>query len=362
MLNSFKKTISLNNLDSGCVSGQIATLLIFMMVIVLVMVLVTVNLGEVANFALDLSNGADSAVLAITNNLATYSTLLWEAMGKSYKECTWTLGWLDAIIMIVCIAIGGPFLGGLIGACIVAAVNGIAYGSWDAAVSGFLDGLTFAAACIGGGVAGVGVGNAIGVAGLGQVGMIAGMVSMTTNWVMRDQIKVEGIREAAKQLNGLSQEDMMTQTAVYTAFISTINDPNTIQDYFDSDSNGDNQEKIPYFQFWWDRRTDHLKKKYNTPAITQYIEDFKNNAVIPLITYLDAATSSGGLFARQEIEGSNAAGTDGPLVALLRATQKSSSEQYITFWYRGPNKTNYDCWAKPCATCSTDCGAADPLD
>ena len=354
MLSLFKKTISLTNLDSGCFSGQIATILIFLMVIVLVMILVTINLGQVANFALDLSNAADSAILGITNSCATQAQLLWEGMGGQSKICALG-GTFELLILLTTGPIG------------LAVVRGVYYGSFDAALSGFLDGLVFVVSIVGGFIAG------------GIIGAIVASVAVTYNFVMKSQEKIEALEEAAKQLNGLPQKDQITQTAVYTAFLNTVNDPNMIQDYFDSDANGDNQEMVPYFQFWWDRRINHLKKHYTSgiQPIIDAIQAFRatisqlDTSTTPptlgILPYLEGATGitgalqKNGFFSRSEIENYDASipgpEPDGALVALLRAIKSSSGEQYITFWSPGPNKNNYDCWTAthpPCPPCQEE--------
>ncbi|MCM8797121.1 MAG: hypothetical protein NC923_04500 [Candidatus Omnitrophica bacterium] len=369
MFTFLRKTISLSNLRCGCVLGQISTLLIFMMVIILAMILVTVNLGQLTNFALDLSNAADFSVLIITNSIATHMHILWEAMGKKDKICQ--LGGIFELILFFILFIPSLLLFGTgltgiiiatkIGGLGLSLARGIYYGSFNAALSGFLDGLIF----------GVTVGSGF---MLGTFATLLAFTSATANWVIKSEMSAEAIEEAAKQLNGLSQEDSIAQSAVYTAFLNTVNDPSKIQDYYDSDADGNYTEMVPYFQFWWARRIQYVKRRYgaNSTAVKNAIDNFKNNAVLPFLNYLNSVLANGGLFSRQEIEGS-----DGPLVALLRATKKAAGEPHIKFWSPGPNKENYECWQKygcfpdpdtaECAGCMSLCtgylpGCIDDVD
>ena len=373
MLTPFKRIMSLANLDCGCVSGQIATLLVFLLVIVLVMALVTINLGQLANWAMDLSNAADAAVLTITNQLATYAQTLYEAMGNQDEICN--LGGIFQVLLLVISVVIGMFTGigfiltALLAGGVLAAARGIYYGSADAALSGFLDGVAFAVVCYGGALAGPALG--IGAAG----GAIVAGASATANWVIQDRMKVEAIEEASRQLNGLAKEDQIAQGAIYTALISIVNDPNTIQDYFDSDGNGDTQELVPYFQFWWERRIEWMKSNSGTLAITTAINAFLEGAVKPMITYLDGdatatppvvgALENGGLFWRGDTDGGGTTSpyNDGSLIALLRATQ--SYLPLTNFWFPGPSKTTYNCWvthnccpscaSASCASCASLC-------
>lgn len=103
MLRYLEKITSLKNLSYARPSGQIATLLMLVMVGVLVMIMVTVNLGKVSNTATSLSNAADSAALYLASQLATKSTQLYQALDYKTEKCQ--KGGFMALFLAIIVAI-----------------------------------------------------------------------------------------------------------------------------------------------------------------------------------------------------------------------------------------------------------------
>lgn len=154
--------ISLRNLIKANAKGQIATVLILMMVAALIFVLVTVNLGTVSVTATNLANTADSASLYLASQLATKSNVLWESLGRKTKKCKF--GGFFGILLSVIGAIIGSFIfpglgtmaGAMLGGAIGGAIGGlITEGSFMGAFKGAIQGAMVGAA-IGGGITAVG--------------------------------------------------------------------------------------------------------------------------------------------------------------------------------------------------------------
>jgi len=143
MLSGFYKRFSLNNLREGKPLGQVATLLILMIVVILIMILTTVNLGQLAISTTNLSNVADGAALNLASQLATRSYSLYKGLGNSLCKCK-SGGF-------------GGLIGAIIGAIIVIVVTVVTYGAGTAPTMAAAFGSTttmVAAGAIGGAIGG----------------------------------------------------------------------------------------------------------------------------------------------------------------------------------------------------------------
>ena len=108
--------------------------------------------------------------------------------------------------------------------------------------------------------------------------------SSVYNAYVEDQIASDAMSAATKAINGLPEYDTYREGVFYQALTQLVDDPNTTKDKnickesleegkdecesgdkfdpYDSDGDGDKKEKVPYFQYWWDRRIEVLKKIY----------------------------------------------------------------------------------------------------
>lgn len=151
---------------------------------------------------------------------------------------------------------------------VAAGPAGIAVGSVGAGSAGAI------AAASGIAVAGVGAGaasgGAIATAGAGQAVMgTLGVASKVYNTYVDQQMSQAAISAAAKSINGLLEYDRYRENVFFQALSQTVDDPtktdsvcvdNKECDPHDSDGDGDTDEKVPYFQYWWDVRVLALKK------------------------------------------------------------------------------------------------------
>ncbi|MDP2043762.1 MAG: pilus assembly protein TadG-related protein, partial [Candidatus Omnitrophota bacterium] len=101
MLQAIQKTTSLARISKRKLSGQIATILILMIVAVLIFVLVIINLGKVSLTTTTLANAADSAALTLGSQLATKANSLWHSLDNQTEKCKKS-GWFKIILAIVC--------------------------------------------------------------------------------------------------------------------------------------------------------------------------------------------------------------------------------------------------------------------
>lgn len=158
-LQDIKALTSLNNLKKGRPLGQVATLLILIITAVLIFVLIVANIGQVSNYATNLSNASDAASLYLASQLGTksyqLSASLYNSCGSPTRCCTKT-GLLSTILAIIVAIIA-------IVITIYCAPAGVALWSW---VAGAGAPYVIGAGMLGGAVGG-GIGGAI--AGTGWV-------------------------------------------------------------------------------------------------------------------------------------------------------------------------------------------------
>lgn len=185
-------------------------------------------------------------------------------------------------------------------------------------------------------------------AAIGAIG--GGVLSPMSNIymaVVADQMTSAAFSAAAKALSGLPEYDRYREGVFLQALSQTIDDPNKTQDIYDFDGDGDTQEKVPYFQYWWDRRTAELKgivptlKSLTQNFINAPLTDFQNSAknqYTQICSTIDDQTiCTAGPLSRQEVEGS-----DGALVELTRALEDAGYG--ISFYKPGkPPLDSLDC-------------------
>lgn len=311
MFTNLCKISSLNNLGKKGPGpffkkgGQIATILIVMMVAVLIFILVTVNVGRTSTYATTLANAADAAALSLGSQLATHGYVLREGLKTGaddsdgeYSEdppqvCKrggWMVWLLAPIDPVVGGYLGGRYqgTGGRQGVRQSLKLNNTVVCS---AAAGFVAG---------------GVYGAI-------AGAILGAIVATYNYHMEQRLSEHAISEASEQLSQLSDKDAAREDVFYQVLLKTVDDPNEIADYFDSDADGDTEELVPYFQYWWDRRMEKYVEV--TEQLTQAVENLING---PLSSLEDAADTFLGTLDRQETKG-----VDGSIVELARALEQA---------------------------------------
>ena len=176
MLRYLEKITSLKNLSRARPSGQIATLLMLVMVGVLVMIMVTVNLGKVSNTATSLSNAADSAALYLASQLATKSTQLYQGLGNETEKChkggfmAMFLAIIIAIIIVVVCIMFPAILPAMFtvvnaaGATVASTMTLMVAGALGGAVGGALGGAIAGTGVLSGAIQGAMIGAAIGSA------------------------------------------------------------------------------------------------------------------------------------------------------------------------------------------------------
>ncbi len=382
MISYLYKTMSLNSLRSTKPSGQIATLLMLIMVAVLIFVLVTVNIGQISVTTTNLSNAADAASLYLASQLGTKSRMLSDALrkacGKPTKCCTKT-GWGGIIggifgaglgillapftfgASLALTTIGNAVIGGTIGGAIGGAIAGP--GALQGAIQGFSVGLAIGGAVtsLGGPAmyqvtpATVGSTELAGVMTQGSTLMVAntplalltstgGIVGTTLaagasiyNAYIADKITQAAFSAAAKALNGLPQAaDRFREGVFLQALSQTVDDPNMHIDEFDSDEDGDIEEKVPYFQYWWERRIANAKT--NLAQLKTLIDEFFNGKMVhgefqagPAKVFRDFIAEQyapGGALSRQELDG-----VDGSIILLARGLEDAGYD--LSFYKSG---------------------------
>jgi hypothetical protein len=347
-LNNFKRKRS--------ISSQVATLLILMITAILIFVLVVTNIGQISNYATNLSNAVDAGSLYLASQIATKSFILSKALMDKCgnpEKCCKKRGLLSAILGIAFAIVGiftfQPWLvsHGLsqFAATVVAGAIGGAVGG---GIGGAIQGTGFLRGALQGAIIGAGIGGgaAAGFKYLPSIGLsseagailgitLSAGASLYTAYV-RDQMLQDAMNRFVKVLNGLPEKDSWREGVFLQVLSSTVDDPNKIQDEFDSDGDGDTQELVPYFQYWWDRHIDFLKGRL--PSGLSVISRFLNNYFNPF--YLDTKDFLKQMD-RKEVECSCGSDSEGPLSELFRAIKGCG---YDIFWKEGPDKDSLLSW------------------
>jgi len=306
MISSFYKKFSLNNLGNDRPNGQIATILILIMVVVLIFILTTVNLGQLSISSTNLSNVADSASLYMASQLASranqISISLRNSCGNPLECCSSGWGWLSwifvgVVVIIVTVATWGygtPYV--IAAATAAGAAAGVVAASFagTSVLQGALQGAIMGAAIGGGATAGAEIGagagasglspgevvglaemqatglaNELGVAAASQIAayttagiIVGGSLATGTslyNAYVADQNQAAAFAAASRMLNGLPAYDLVRESVLLQVFSQTVDDPNKDIDSDDLNGNGDVNEKVSHFLYWWGGRASYLK-------------------------------------------------------------------------------------------------------
>lgn len=155
-----------------------------------------------------------------------------------------------------------------------------------------------------------------------------GMGSSIYSASVKAQVLEDALDQFAKAMNGLPEHDQIREGIMLRAFSQVVDDPRKHVDAGDSDKDGDEQEEVPWFQWWWKQR------QLRFPALIQELNRLTDAFLDgPLATFERKAKESytlrqeqqcddeGGCWtvtiparlSRQEIDG-----VDGPVVKLLR--------------------------------------------
>ena len=414
MLTNFRNIISLTNLRSKP-QGQVATLLILMMVAVLILILVTVNLGTLSLQATTLSNAADAGSLYLASQLSTKANVLWKSLGQTTERCK-KGGWASIIFAIVLaivavvvtilsygtaaapmwalVAAGaaGGAVGGAAGGAYAGtgATRGAIQGAVIGAAIGYGAGATTVGAggtTTGAGTAGanttiaasstaaatpvafgtpvaagtyVATGSVIVPASAGAVAANTALIAGAAlyNQSVESRMTSDAFAAAAKALNGLPEYDQYREGVFLQALSQTIDDPNTVADAYDSDGDGDTQEKVPYFQYWWDRRIQELKNII--PTLKSLTDNFVKGPLSDAQEFAkeqytvsctrdadEGVICTPAFLGRKEVED-----FDGPVAAVARALENAG---YDTSFYKPgtPPPDDPDC---------DECGPDDYYD
>ena len=312
MLTGFCKRFSLNNLKTDKPRGQIATLLILIIVVILVMILTTVNLGVISIEATRLSNAADSASLYLASQLATKANTLWNHLGQSFGFCKKGWGFLGSLFSIL-----DPFSMAFVGSAL-----GVYDNPWQGMIKGVENGVKIGGAIL----AGLAMPGGPYTAAIMGVIAAAGIIYQDS---VAMQMTAEGMKDISAQLSGLPELDRIRESVFLQALSQTVDDPNKAPDTYDSDGDGDTQKVVPYFQYWFDRRTAELENI--VPQLKLYTEAFVNG---PLTDFRDFAETqyTNGPFSRQGVDDVS---VDGIVVEVAKALKEAGDIFAVSFWKPG---------------------------
>lgn len=376
-----RKISSLNNFKSSALSGQIATILILIMVAMIIFILVTLNIGNVSFKATKVANTADSAALYLASIIATQAHYIYHALGDSYHYCV-KGGWLGAILAFITAVIlticGHPeswywFALELIAACAAAGAIGnyIATGTLKGAVQGAIQGAAIGAAfAIGGGY--VPSENVLVVLGTNLVTFQAiaaiALGTITTaaaiyNQSVKEKRVGENMATLSKQLNGLPEYEGTREGVFLYALGQAVDDPTMTDpdksvdcgkdpvvavqggDPLDLDNDGETNEKSSCFDYWWYNHIEDLKSTITSykDLITHFFEDYLTPFYEHTLDFLPEMD-------RSEIECDCGSGAESPMTALFRALDKCTydlKDGSNFIWKPGPTKSGllsyYDC-------------------
>ncbi len=279
MIQLIRNLISLNRLTkAGAIRGQVATLLVLLMVILLVFVLATVNIGNMSVKATAVANAADSAALELGSSLVTEARMQWEGLGGFEKcQATGILTMIIAFVVAVIVTIvtwgaGAPsgwiMFAAIVGGTVAGAISGEFEGiGWEqGAIIGFQIGLAVGTIAVGFGAgaapaaAGVGTTTAATVITVNWGEVALGSLALLS-WVPRGINSYKYVTEAKEQLRKdlmkLDKYDRFRESAFFTAMSQLVDDPNWKRDQDDIDGDGDYYELVPEYFWWWHRRMLH---------------------------------------------------------------------------------------------------------
>ena len=403
-----RKISSLNNFKSNPLSGQIATILIIIMVAMIIFILATLNIGNVSFKTTKIANAADSTALYLASQIATKAHYIYHALGDRYHYCVKSglLGAVLAFIVTVILVVLQQYeviawaWYAIAAAAAVAGAIGGAFTNNDplkgaamGAVQGFAIGAAFA-------LVGPGIGEAVG-SGLESAGIIEGTVTLSgslasaasigamavgalfTGAVMYNQSLNEkrggeNLATFSKQLSGLPQYESTREGVFLNAFYKVVDDPNNTDpnilntcnaesittssgivstcagiqgDPSDLDGDEKTDEKTSCFDYCWYNHVEDLKKTITSyeDLITNFFQDY-------LARFYESALSFLPQMDRSEIECSCGSGAESPMTALFRALDKCKydlSDKSDFIWLPGPTSGclfgYYDCPDDSCS-------------
>lgn len=403
MFTYLKKTISFRNLSCHQLKGQIATLLMLLMVAVLIFLLITVNLGKVSLTSTRVSNATDDASLRLASRLATQSKAMYDAIIDAdggidahgqIKKCklSGVLGMIVAIGVAIAIAISGQhwawgfwataFIAGGAAAAAGAFTQGVIMGGgWSGAawgaMNGFMIGFTIGAASAAGltttTLTSVTISMATGeiiaativtAISVGAVMAALSIASMLYLQTVRDAAVSEAISKVCQQIP--EPYTAMREDIFYVALSQLVDDQERVKDANDIDKDGDTEEMISNFDNWFYQRAKDLKVALaSTSAVsffqylTGYVLGSGSNTIKGFLNQID----------RKEVECTDsvcsgcATCSEGPVVELARKLKTNDdptgnpSPYTISFWQPGPDRDALLNWYnQECETCSAPSG------
>lgn len=380
-----RRITSLSNLTKEKLRGQVATVLILIMVAVLIFIITTLNLGTVSVKTTQLANAADTASMQLASQLASHANYLVQQLGDT-EVCvkggllSELLSILGSLVAALIPGVGWALIPMIIGGAIGGAIGGgIEQGSLEGAALGALQGAGIGAAMWTGGQIGaeIGLGAQGGAAatlsaeaGLtyGVTGAVIGAAAGATltagatiyNASVKDKMNADAVAAIAKQLSGLPQYESMREQTFLTAFQLTVDDPNEEADMYDLDGDNDYGEMVSVFQNWWYTHIKDLKTSLAASSGESRIEDFFEDDLIPFYSYVEESLKD---MDREGIEcsciysGSDAEVNEmarGPIEQLFSSIYDC---HYDIFWMPGPAKEELLSWyTQDCGTCTPPAG------
>ena len=113
--------------------GQIATLLLLVIIGVLAFVLTTANMGQMSVQATRMANAADSSALLLGSQLASHSRFLWESLGRTEKKCK--KGGLLALVLAIVFAVAALVIAPYLTPMATTTIGGVTIASGSAGVA-----------------------------------------------------------------------------------------------------------------------------------------------------------------------------------------------------------------------------------
>ncbi len=364
-MDRWRRLMSFSNLNKPQpASGQVATLLMLVMVVLLVFVMATVNLGQVSVTSTNVANAADAAALNLGSQLATKAYILRTALksgakgGKYADEHSGSPrgprrcqkgGFLGVILAIVfaVIAITVPAVAamyggtGILGPAVAGALGGaigntVIYGNLQGALVGAVQGFAIGASVAYGfqaaGTTAHGAASELqfltgsapstfSAAGAAKGVAIAASMAMGGH-AIEEQIKENAMAAAAKGLTGLPEYTRIQQSVIFDALSRTVEDPTTVLDtgirntavsdptdplYWtvppDLNGHGSTTDKVPKLLVWWEQHLQALHKQELIAKTPPEVEKFLNGPMTKFRNNLEDTYACGGLLGREPIEG-----------------------------------------------------------
>jgi hypothetical protein len=194
-------------------------------------------------------------------------------------------------------------------------------------------------------------------AGLGIGAVSLGGGSSIYNAVEEARLVKKDFKDLAHMLNGLPDADRYREGAFLLAWSQTVNDPRVtshnrvvdcdgdgirdVGDTFDIDGDGDINEEIPCFQYWFYKRTEDLRINFDDLRLV--VDTFFNTTLANFITYAEGLYYKNGALDRAAYNWAGDSGhSNGILVNWARTLEVLNSGLYpgntnrnIVFWSPG---------------------------